>query len=118
MLAPGDGTDHLQYIDVRDVARFVKTVIEHDFSGIFNLSGPRLTWSEFVNLLGAKNVSWVPASVLETKGVTEFELPLFRRERGPRSGLMDVSNEKAMAAGLVLTAPDETVRFVRESSNG
>jgi len=118
MLMPGDGSDHLQYIDVRDVARFVKTVIEKDLSGPFNLSGPRFTWSEFANLLGAKKVAWVPASVLETKGVTEFELPLFRREHGPRSGLMDVSNEKANAAGLVLTAPDETIRFVRESTNG
>ena len=116
--APGDGSDHLQYIDVRDVARFVKVVIEKDLSGPFNLSGPRLKWSEFMNLLAAKKVAWVPAKVLESTGVTESELPLFRRERGPRSGLMDVSNEKATAAGLVLTPPNETIRFVRESSNG
>ena len=42
--------------------------------------------------------------------MTEFELPLFRPEHGPRSGLMDVSNDRAQAAGLTLTAPELTMR--------
>jgi 2'-hydroxyisoflavone reductase len=48
MLAPGDGSDHLQFIDARDVARFTVGVIERNIAGSFNLAGPRLTWAEFI----------------------------------------------------------------------
>ena len=113
MLAPGDGSDHLQVIDVRDVARFARTVIENDLGGAFNLAGPRLTWAEFIRLLGAEKIVWVAAGIIKAAGITEFELPLFRPERGPRSGLMDVSNERARAAGLTLTDPEVTMRDIQ-----
>lgn len=113
MLAPGDGRDHVQVIDARDLARFTTTVIEKDLGGVFNLAGPRLTWVEFMRILGVKDLVWVPAEVIHSAGVTEFELPLFRPELGPRSGLMDVSNERARAAGLTLTDPEATARDTR-----
>ena len=113
MLAPGDGTDYLQVVDGRDVARFTRRVIENDQGGNFNLSGPRLTWGEFVTLLGAQNVAWVPADTLQSAGVTEFELPLYRRNGGPRSRLMHVSPARAAAAGLTLTDLSVTVRDTR-----
>jgi 2'-hydroxyisoflavone reductase len=115
MLAPGDGSDHVQFIDVRDLARFVRTVVERDRGGAFNLAGPRLTWSEFVKLLGARNIVWVPAEIIQRAGVDEFELPLFRPERGPRSGLMDISSERAQMAGLTLTDPKITLRDTKIS---
>jgi 2'-hydroxyisoflavone reductase len=110
MLAPGDGSDHVQFIDAHDLARFTRTVIENDLGGVFNLAGSRLTWAEFMRMLGAEHLVWVAAQILKSAGVTEFELPLFRPEHGPRSGLMDVSNERARAAGLTLTRPEVTVR--------
>jgi 2'-hydroxyisoflavone reductase len=110
MLAPGDGSDHLQVIDVRDLARFARMVIENDLGGAFNLAGPRFTWAEFMKMLGAENIAWVSAGIIQAASVTEFELPLFRPERGARSGLMDVSNERARAAGLALTDPEVTLR--------
>ena len=113
MLVPGDGSDHLQVIDVRDVARFVRMVIENDLSGSFNLAGPRFTWAEFVKMLGAENIVWVSADIIKAAGVTEFEMPLFRSEHGARSGLMDVSNEQARAAGLTLTDPEVTMQYLQ-----
>ena len=113
MLAPGDGSDHLQVIHIRDLTRFARTVIENDLSGAFNLAGPRLTWAEFMKLLGAERIVWVSAEIIKAAGLTESELPLFRPEHGPRSGLMDVSNERARAAGLTLTDPEVTVREAR-----
>jgi 2'-hydroxyisoflavone reductase len=112
MLAPGDGSDHLQVVDVRDLARFTRTVIENSLSGAFNLAGPRLTWTEFMSILGARDLVWVEAEKIKAAGVMEFELPLFRPERGPKSGLMDICNERARAAGLTLTDPEETYRTV------
>jgi 2'-hydroxyisoflavone reductase len=113
MLAPGDGCDHVQVIDARDVARFTCIVVERGLGGAFNLAGPRLTWEAFLRVLGAENVVWVSAETLHSAGVTEFELPLYREERGPRSGLMDVSSERAQAAGLTLTDPAITARDTR-----
>jgi 2'-hydroxyisoflavone reductase len=113
MLAPGDGFDYLQFIDVRDVARFTKTAAENSLGGSFNLAGPRLTWAQFMKLLGARNIVWVPADVLQAGGVTEFELPLYRRAGGPRSSLMHVSNERAVGAGLTLSDPAMTANEVR-----
>ncbi len=113
MLAPGDGSDHVQVIDVRDLARFTRTVIENDVGGIFNLAGPRLTWAEFMHILGSKNMVWVPAEIIKSAGLTFRELPLFRPEHGARSSLMDVSNERARTAGLTLTDPEVSVSDMR-----
>ena len=118
MLAPGDGSDHVQFIDARDLARFTRTVIENGLGGAFNLAGPRLTWAEFMKTLGAENLVWVAAEILKSAGVTEFGLPLFRPEHGPRSGLMDVSNERARMAGLTLTDSEVTVRDMRAWISG
>lgn len=118
MLAPGDGSDHVQVIDVRDLARFTRTVIENDIGGVFNMSGPRLTWAEFLRVLGAHNLVWVPSAILDAADLSFVELPLFRPEHGPRSSLMHVSNERARAAGLTLTDPEVTAQDVRSWLQG
>ncbi len=113
MLAPGDGTDHLQVIDVRDVAQFVKTVVEGNLGGRFNLAGRRLTWAEFIRALGATDVAWVPAPILQSAGLTFMDLALYRPEQGALSGLMEVSNDRACAAGLRLTNLELTIADTR-----
>jgi len=118
MLAPGNGLDHVQVIDVHDLARFAEKVIENDIRGSFNLSGPRLTWAKFLKILGAKDFVYVSDPILRSAGVTESELPLFRAENGPHSGLMHTSNELACAAGLMLTDTETTVKSVRTWMQG
>ncbi|HTQ78469.1 MAG TPA: NAD-dependent epimerase/dehydratase family protein [Thermoanaerobaculia bacterium] len=118
MLAPGDGSDHLQVVDVRDLARFAVQAIEGDRGGSFNLAGPRLPWAEFLEILGAESPVWVPAGLLAAEGLTFLDLPLYRPEHGPRSGLMEVSHERASAAGLTLTAPATTARDMRQWLHG
>lgn len=114
VLAPGDGSDHVQVIDAHDLARFTVNVVEREIGGVFNLAGPRITWAEFMHLLGAENPVWVGAETLQSAGLTFNELPLYRPELGARASLMDVSSEKAQAAGLKLTDPARTVRDVRD----
>lgn len=113
MLAPGDGSDHLQVIDVRDMARFVRSTVEKRVTGIYNLAGHRITWAAFMELLGATEIVWVPAEIIKAAGLTFQELPLYRPEHGARASLMDVSSERARAAGLTLTAPEVTLRDTR-----
>ena len=118
MLAPGDGTDHVQVIDARDLARFVVTVINNELCGDFNVVGPRITWAEFMTVLDTRNVVWVNADILRSAGLSFLELPLFRPEHGERSSLMDVSSERARAAGLTLTDAAVTVRDTRAWGKG
>lgn len=113
MLVPGDGSDHLQYIDARDCARFTQRVCEQNISGSFNLSGPRLTWAEFAALLEVRDHTWVPKELLAAAGLRESTLPLFRPTGGPRSSLMHVDNQRARRAGLTLTEPEDTISAVR-----
>jgi 2'-hydroxyisoflavone reductase len=108
MLAPGDGTDHVQVVDVRDLARFTRTVIEQALGGAFNVAGPRLTWMEFLTMLGAQQPVWVPGDLLDAADLRFGELPLYRREHGPRASLMDICTDKARAAGQVFTTPAQT----------
>jgi len=113
MLAPGDGSDHLQVIDVRDLAQFTCKTIEGSLGGSFNLAGPRITWSEFMEILGANKPVWVAAEILKSAGLTFVELPLYRAAGAPRSSLMHVSNKRATMAGLQLTDPAITVKDTR-----
>ena len=114
MLAPGDGTDHLQVVDVRDLAGFARTALERGLGGEFNLAGPRVPWREFIGWIGAVGPVWVPADILAAAKLTFNDLPLYRPERGERASLMDVSAERARAAGLALTPPEASVRDFRE----
>ena len=118
MVFPGDGTDYLQYVDARDVARFTLAVCEKGLSGSFNLAGPRLTWRDFATILDRESDLWIPKEMIANARVTEFELPLYRPVGGPRSSLMHVSNARAVAAGLQITKPAVTVMDVRNWLQG
>ncbi|WP_104991830.1 NAD-dependent epimerase/dehydratase family protein [Deinococcus sp. NW-56] len=119
-LAPGDGSDFMQVIDARDLARFTQAVLEGGLSGAYNLAGPRLSWREFVAVARGATGSdaqpvWTPAEVLERE---EVNVPLWLPAGGPQGGLMDVANDRAVAAGLTLTDPEVTARDTRAWSAG
>lgn len=113
MLAPGDGSDELQVIDVADVARFIVVACERALQGPFNLAGPRLSWAEFIAQLGVADPVWVPADVIEAAQLGFGELPLYRRQGGPRSSLMHVSAQRALQHGLELSPMAQTLDRVR-----
>lgn len=118
MLAPGDGSDALQLIDVRDVAGFLRRVLERDLAGVFNLAGPRLSWRQFMQALGVAAPVWVPATVLHAADLAFGELPLYRHASHPLAALMDVSSAKAQAAGLLLTDPAQSIRDMQAWCQG
>jgi 2'-hydroxyisoflavone reductase len=68
-----------------------------------------------MELLGLTDLVWIPAQVLEAAGLTWQELPLYRQETGDRANLMDIDNSRALAAGLRLSAPGDTLRAVRDA---
>lgn len=122
-LAPGDGSDFMQVIDARDLARFTATVLEEGVPGVFNLAGPRLSWREFLDVAreatGAEaRPVWVNPETLEAQGLRWHDLPAYVPAGGNHGGLMDVDNGRALSAGLTLTDPRTTARDTRAWSAG
>ena len=113
MLAPGDGSDFLQVVDVKDVARFAALAVKRNRSGTYNLAGKRVTWRSFLDMLAPRDVCWVSRPILEQASVREADLPLYRPLGSPRSGLMHVSNGNAMNAGFIVTPLRTSVEQVR-----
>ena len=40
-IGPGDGNEHVQIVDVKDVARFLVLAVDQSIYGTFNLTGRR-----------------------------------------------------------------------------
>ena len=113
VLVPGDGSDHVQVIDARDLARFAVTTVERHSPGIFNLAGPRVTWSTFVEALGISSPVWVPAEMISSAGLTFADLPLYVPDGSASAGAMHVSHAAATSAGLTHTEVAVTIADTR-----
>jgi nucleoside-diphosphate-sugar epimerase len=117
VLAPGDGEDPVQLIDVRDLAAWMIALVERDVGGVFNAAGPRerLTMRAMLDACqlgtGAKaKLTWVPADFLEARQVAPWvDLPSWI-PRGPDAGMSQVSNARAVAAGLAFRPLADTAR--------
>ena len=116
ILVPGKATDLVQYIDVRDVARWMIESIERGASGTFNAVGPSTpqTVSEFA--ASAQKAFNAPSTLvpvndyrfLESEGVTEL-VPWILPEGNNRDSSL-ISGAKAADAGLRCRPLVETLR--------
>src|SRR6202042_310657 len=83
MLAPGDGKDPVQFIDVRDLAEWTIRVAEARTFGVFNATGPahelRMAsmLAEIAKETGSNPILvWVPESFLDANHVSAWtDLP-------------------------------------------
>ncbi len=110
-IGPGDGSDPVELVDVKDVARFLMLAIDGSLHGTFNLTGRPMTFRAFLNACNAATRSdaqfvWIPQDFLHQHGLeTDFALRLFAgnfpfwRPAGAMPGLLEVSSEKAFRAG-------------------
>ncbi|NNE99883.1 MAG: NAD-dependent epimerase/dehydratase family protein, partial [Pyrinomonadaceae bacterium] len=118
ILAPGSGKDPLQFINVKDVGRFAVKTIENKITGVYNSTGPRketLRWDEFLKLskkhLRSKSkLHWASEEFLRKNKVRSFDdLPLWA-PLSEDKGFMQISMEKANAAGYEYTPLEETIK--------
>jgi 2'-hydroxyisoflavone reductase len=127
MIAPGSPADPVQYIDVRDLADFVRLTAEKRTVGIFNgVSRPRA--ATMGGLLDtAKRVSraettfaWASAPfLLEHKAIdggmyASGEIPIWAPPAGPSLGHSQVSSKRAEKKGLKYRPLETTVRETLE----
>jgi 2'-hydroxyisoflavone reductase len=108
VLAPGDGSDPVQFIDARDLAEWIVRLAEQRKAGVFNGVGPArpMTMKAFLggvgDGVGAKpELTWVPADWLEAQKVSGWsDLPVWLPGTAPTEGFHRRSNKAAVAAGL------------------
>ena len=115
VLAPGPTERPTQVIDVRDLAQWIVALCEEQTSGTYNATHPGVAFSELLQTCSAVTSSdaqamWVTDEFLLEHGVGEWmELPLWLAD--PTLAAADrVDVHRAIAAGLVFRALEETVR--------
>ena len=124
VLCPGDGSDPLLYIDVRDLADFVARCIADRTMGTYNVIGPEkplptrelmaacdAAAAEVVKDRPKTTLTWVPADFLEAQGVGAWQdLPLWVPGSGDSGGMHTMKNTRGVAKGLKFRDPKVTAR--------
>jgi 2'-hydroxyisoflavone reductase len=116
VLAPGKREDPVQFIDVRDLAEWMVRMVEDGKGGNYNVTGPRetLTMQSFLEqskaALGSDaRFTWVDdhdfLAAQRVQGVIPWVMP-----RGTYLGSADISNARAVKAGLTFRPLATTVR--------
>jgi 2'-hydroxyisoflavone reductase len=114
VLAPGDGLDPVQLVDVRDLAAFIVLAAERRLAGTMNATGPAtpLLTRDFLEACRAPGVdarfTWVDEKFLDDQQVSAWsDLPVWV----PRSeAFTQVSCAPAIAAGLTFRPAAGTAR--------
>jgi 2'-hydroxyisoflavone reductase len=110
VLAPGDGQDHVQLVDARDLAEWTIRVAENSTTGTFNAAGPKSALTMAEELYGVRaaldgnrdvRFTWVPADFLAAQKVTPWaDMPTWIPRSDPDYAGEQVDNRRAVAAGL------------------
>jgi 2'-hydroxyisoflavone reductase len=126
VLAPGDGSDPVQYIDVRDLAAFIVLGVERNLTGAYIATGPekRLTMKAMLEGIkkgtgGDAKFTWVSSDFLEKKEVAPWsDLPVWVPGD---AGFTQLNNAKAVGAGLafrpVATTAADTLAWYKSLPN-
>jgi len=123
--APGDGSDPVQFIDVRDLAEWTIRVAEQRITGVFNAAGPALSITMGEMLAGiAQGVQvdpklvWAPAAFLKANKVSPWrDMPVWIPGEGETFGFHRRDIRRVITAGLTyrplpLTTADTLAWFL------
>jgi 2'-hydroxyisoflavone reductase len=119
VLAPGDGEDPVQFIDVKDLAAFILGLVERKTTGVFNATGPvnTLTMRGLLEACkqangGDASFTWVDAAFLEEQKVSPWmNMPVWiPRSDAEAGGIGRVSHARALAQGLTFRPAVDTAR--------
>ena len=124
VLAPGNpGTpdtpgDPVQFIDARDLARFMLTLAEQQAAGTYNAVGPNSRLSIAEMLYGIRAVTntdikftWVPADFLAQHRISPWgHLPVWVPPTHDMAGFGTINTDRAKDAGLTCLPLADTAR--------
>lgn len=122
VLAPGNPSDPVQFIDARDLAEWTIRMAEQGTTGVFNATGPKskLTVGEMLD--GTKKATksdarftWADADFLAAQKVSPWsDMPVWVPPRGDEAGFELISIKKALAKGLTFRTLDDTTNATLE----
>jgi 2'-hydroxyisoflavone reductase len=118
ILAPGNPTDPVQFIDARDLAEWTIRMVEQGTVGTFNATGPKQKLTMGGMLDGIKAVAnpqarftWVDAKFLEEQKVRPWgDMPVWVPPVGESAGFAEVSIKRALDKGLTFRPLSDTTR--------
>ena len=121
VLAPGNPTDPVQFIDARDLAEWVIRMAEQGTVGTFNATGPKEALGIGGMLDGIKKATksnaqftWAPADFLAEQKVRPWaDMPVWVPPRED-SGFSSVSIKKALDKGLTFRSLSDTTQATLE----
>ena len=116
VLAPGNPTDPVQFIDARDLGEWTIRLLEQKAYGTFNATGPAHPLTVAEMLYGIKAVTtagaqftWVPAEFLEEHKVSAWmDMPVWIPPAGEYAGFGSRSIRRALDAGLTFRSLADT----------
>ena len=126
VLAPGDGSDPVQFIDARDLAEWTIRMAETHTVGTFNATGPerQLEMSQMLRGIASAihadfRPIWVASDFLEAEKVEAWsDMPVWVPGQGGTAGFARRSIRKALAAGLTFrplaTTASDTLTWFKE----
>ena len=130
VLAPGDGSDPVQFIDARDLAEWTIRMAESRTFGTFNATGPeqplpmRAMLTSIAAAIHAEaRLTWVPADFLKGQNVTPWsDMPVWVPGKGDSAGFARRSIRNALGAGLTfrplaITASDTLDWFKQQPAD-
>lgn len=118
VLAPGHPKDPLQFIDVRDLARWLVTAATTDISGIFNVTGRPIEFGAFLDHCSMSGVgvdiTWVPSDQLVEAGFEPWMgVPMWIGAEGwEAANAVDVA--RAIASGIQYRPIAQTIEGALE----
>ena len=122
VLAPGDGTDFTQIIDVRDLGEWMIRMVEERHAGVYNATGPYRPLRMAEMLYGIKAVTskdisftWVDADFLQEQGVYPWShMPAWVPPRDGMEGFSRYSIGRAVEKGLTFRPLADTATATLE----
>ena len=119
VIAPGDGSEAVEIVDVRDVADFLILAVACGLYGTFNLTGRPMAFRDF--LAGCKSANhsdtelvWIPEDFLQEQGLGPQDVSNWLRNfpywraNPSHAGFARISSQRAYDAG------GKHGRFVRQ----
>ena len=122
VLAPGDGEQPVQGIDVRDLGEWMLRMVEQGAGGTYNAVAPaeRTTFRQMLETIregvgGDARFTWVDADFLRAHEVGEWmDMPFWIADPAEHA-FQTVSAARALAAGITLRPLADTARDTLES---
>jgi 2'-hydroxyisoflavone reductase len=116
VLAPGPASDYSQYIDARDMAGWIVSMLERDLGGVFHTVAPsaHFTWGEELETIASAvapadtTLTWVDEGFLAGEDVDGTMFPLWSGGDDARL-LMSADPTAAFEAGLQPRSLHDTV---------